>query len=118
MVGCHGLGAAELLETVALFALQQFCCIVWFSIAMSVDHVVNGQVVRRLLVAKQPAPPQLAVVVVKRRRLSEKQPVPALVARTPSPAVPILPVDPHGFGDMTQAVFDQLHHRKQYRTLL
>ena len=95
-----------------------FVALFSFSIAMSVHNVASGQAVRRLRVAKQPAPPQLAVVVVKRRRLSEKQPVPALVARTPSPAVPILPVDPHGFGDMTQAVFDQLHHRKQYRTLL
>ena len=84
---------------------------------MLVHNAVNGQGIRRRLVAKQPAPQQLAEPVAKRRRLSEKQPVPALLALPPLPAVAVLPVDPNAWGDLSRDAFDEYSHRKQYRTV-
>ena len=75
------------------------------------------QGIRRRFVAKQPASQQLAEPVAKRRRLSEKQPVPALLAFPSLPAVAVLPVDPNLWGDLSRDAFDEYSHRKQYRII-
>ena len=77
---------------------------------MSVRDAVNGQAVRRRLVAKQPAPPQLVSPVVKRRWLSAKQPVPALCPPPPVPVVAILPIGPYVWGDLSRDTFDEHSH--------
>ena len=56
-------------DSLALLALVIFVASFWFFIAMPVHNTVNGQGIRRRLVAKQPAPQQLAEPVAKRRRL-------------------------------------------------
>ena len=104
-------------DILALLALVIFVASFWFFIAMPVHNAVNGQGIRRRLVAKQPAPQQLAEPVAKRRRLSEKQPVPALLARPPLPAVAVLPVDLTAWGDLSRDAFDEYSQRKQYRTV-
>ena len=85
-------------DSLALLALVIFVVSFCFFIAMLVHSAVNGQGIRRRLVAKQPASQQLAEPVAKRRRLSEKQPVPALLAFPSLPAVAVLPVDPQFVG--------------------
>ena len=84
---------------------------------MSVHDTASGPDVRRRLVAKQPAPQQLASPLVRRRRLSAKQPVPSLCPPPSSPSIAILPVDPHAWGDLGRDTFEEYTHRKRYRTI-
>ena len=103
--------------SLALLALVIMVASFCFFIAMLALHAVNGQGIRRRLVAKQPAPQQLAVPGTKRRRLSEKQPVPALLAPPLLPTVADHPDDLDAWGDLSRNTFDEYSHRKQYRTI-